>query len=70
MDEREKLRILLPHWISHNKEHAQEFRDWAHRVGEPLPGILAAADAVEHANEYLAQVLEELGGPAEAIFPE
>jgi hypothetical protein len=25
----EKLKILLPHWIEHNQEHAQEFRTWA-----------------------------------------
>jgi hypothetical protein len=25
----EKLRVLLPHWIEHNAEHAAEFRQWA-----------------------------------------
>ena len=25
----DKLRILLPHWIEHNAEHAAEFRQWA-----------------------------------------
>jgi len=25
MDEVEKLRVLLPHWIEHNSEHAEEF---------------------------------------------
>jgi len=24
-----KLRVLLPHWIEHNAEHAEEFRQWA-----------------------------------------
>jgi len=63
MDEKEKLRILIPHWIAHNQEHAQEFRDWAVRAGEPVPDILAAAEAVDKANEHLSVALEELGGP-------
>jgi len=25
--EREKIKILLNHWIEHNKEHSQEFRE-------------------------------------------
>ena len=25
----EKLRILLTHWVEHNREHAEEFRRWA-----------------------------------------
>jgi predicted RNA-binding protein len=27
-----KLRILLNHWVQHNKEHSQEFREWAEKV--------------------------------------
>lgn len=25
----EKLRILLPHWIGHSHQHAEEFKKWA-----------------------------------------
>lgn len=28
-DIQERLRILLDYWIEHNREHEQEFRDWA-----------------------------------------
>jgi hypothetical protein len=28
-DIQEKLHILLDYWIEHNREHEQEFRDWA-----------------------------------------
>ncbi len=62
MDEKEKLRILLSYWIAHNKDHAEEFRDWAGRAGELMPDIQAAADAVELANESLEAALEKLGG--------
>jgi len=34
MDENTKLRMLLPHWIEHNGEHAQEFRDYAGRSSD------------------------------------
>jgi hypothetical protein len=26
VNEEEKLRVLIPHWIEHNLEHAEEFR--------------------------------------------
>ena len=32
MDDVDKLRVLLPHWIEHNAEHAAEFRTWANRA--------------------------------------
>jgi hypothetical protein len=43
MDEIEKLRVLLPHWIEHNGEHAGEFREYAGRAGGVQEGLLAAA---------------------------
>jgi hypothetical protein len=42
MDETEKLQVLLPHWIEHNCEHAQEFREYAVRSGEVPDKLLAA----------------------------
>jgi len=65
MKEREKLRILLPHWIEHNGEHAEEFRRWADRSGSAEELILAAAELVEEANERLEEALEALGGAPE-----
>ncbi|MFN2147848.1 MAG: hypothetical protein ACK2T2_05605 [Anaerolineales bacterium] len=63
--DREKLRMLLPHWIEHNQEHASEFRDWAGRVGRAGEPILAAADFLDQANHSLQQALERFGGPSE-----
>jgi len=65
MKELEKLRVLLPHWIEHNGEHAEEFREWAQRAGEAEDPILAAAELVEEANARLEEALEMLGGPSE-----
>ena len=33
-DELAKLCILLPHWIEHNGEHAESFREWAGKARE------------------------------------
>lgn len=65
MNEREKLRVLIPHWIEHNDEHAEEFRRWAKDAGEGADDILAAAVSVAQANESLAAALEKLGGALE-----
>jgi hypothetical protein len=65
MNEIEKLRVLLPHWIEHNGEHAGEFRDWAGRAGPAQDALLAAAQLVESANVRLQEALTDLGGPLE-----
>jgi len=65
MNEIEKLRVLLPHWIEHNGEHAQEFRDYAERSGQVKARLLAAAQLLEEANVRLSDALDELGGPLE-----
>ncbi|MGB9722777.1 MAG: hypothetical protein ACPL7G_02605 [Chloroflexia bacterium] len=64
MSEREKLVILLPHWIEHNEEHAAEFRRWAEQAGPARQDILRAAAALEKANEALRRALVALGGRA------
>jgi len=69
MDETEKLRVLLPHWIEHNSEHAQEFRDYGERSGKVKDQLLAAARLLEEANARLKEALVELGGPPERHHP-
>ena len=62
MEEKDKLRILIPHWVTHNREHANEFRDWATRVDVESADILAAADSIDLANKSLLSALEKIGG--------
>jgi len=59
----QKLRVLIPHWMEHNAEHAEEFRHWARQAGEAADGILAAAEAMDRVNSSLSGALERLGGP-------
>jgi hypothetical protein len=69
MNDQEKVRVLLPHWIEHNAEHAAEFRRWAEKVRaagqeEVAEEIALAAKELEWVNEALSSALEKLGGPA------
>jgi nickel/cobalt exporter len=65
--EKEKLKILLNHWIEHNKEHSQEFREWAEKAkgfgeAETCDDILEAAQELDKANEPLLRALRRLEG--------
>lgn len=66
-DERAKLRTLLNYWIEHNREHSQEFREWAGKAkgfgeGEAGEDMLQAAQEMDKASEALSQALRRLGG--------
>jgi rubrerythrin len=63
--EKDKLRVLLPHWIEHNAGHAAEFREWAEKAGEVKQNILNAAAQMESANRALEEALEQMGGALE-----
>jgi hypothetical protein len=66
MKELDKLRVLLPHWIEHNRGHIAEFGKWrkiaaneGHRAAD---GLAEAVAAMIRAGEALEQVLAGLGG--------
>ena len=64
-DERAKLRFLLKYWIEHNKEHSQEFREWADKakaLGEAKAGeeLFQSAQEMDKATEFLSQALRRL----------
>ena len=63
MNESEKLRILIPHWIEHNGEHAEEFSEHAALAGAVKDKLLAASRLLTEANAELAAALDLLGGP-------
>ncbi|RLC95504.1 MAG: hypothetical protein DRI39_00080 [Chloroflexi bacterium] len=65
MSDREKLKILLDHWIEHNSEHAEEFMEWAEKAGglgedAVRAAIAQAAQQVKKGNEFLLAALEKL----------
>jgi hypothetical protein len=69
---REKLAVLLPHFISHNSEHALELEKWAHRadhdgdasVGEELR---RAAKHLKKSGECLGAAFSLLGGKKPSV---
>ena len=63
--EKDKLRVLLPHWIEHNAGHAAEFRKKEEKAGEAKQHILDAAAQMEGANRALKAALEQMGGALE-----
>ncbi len=61
----EKLSVLIHHWVSHNEEHAREYRKWADRLeveglAEIADRIRQAADLVLASNRHFLSVQEEL----------
>jgi len=70
MENVEKLRVLLQHWIDHNKGHTGEFAKWQKLMADDDKGVIAdhigeAIKEMDKANEYLAKGLQEAGGPKE-----
>ncbi|MGB9712610.1 MAG: hypothetical protein ACP5J5_00630 [Dissulfurimicrobium sp.] len=68
MTEIEKLRILLPHLIEHNEEHAREFLRWTSVLEEA--GMPDAAAALKKAafssgdvTKHLKTAMNLAGGP-------
>lgn len=65
----EKLRILLDYWIGHNREHEEEFHQWAGRaalfstevaryLAEAAAEMAASSRKLEKARETLAKSKE------------
>ena len=60
-----RLRLLVPHWIEHNQDHAMGFRDWAQAAREAgldsvASKIEAAAIQMEACSQILSLALDDL----------
>ncbi|BDD88172.1 hypothetical protein [Desulfofustis limnaeus] len=69
MEQTEKLRILLQHWIEHNGGHVAEFLKWrtimAEEKRQDLAGDLDnAVNQMNAVSHILRDMLDRLGGPA------
>ena len=63
--EKEKLIVLLDYWIKHNKEHGDEFKEWAGKfedMGEEgvHDELMGAFRKMGEANELLLKALEKM----------
>lgn len=62
MNNTDKLRVLIPHWIEHNQEHVEEFKRWTENAGNAATDLQSAVEALEQVNLILSAALEKLGG--------
>lgn len=62
MKESQKLRVLIPHWVEHNQEHAQEFLRFLDFADDAAVDLKKAADLMNQVNQALMAGLEKLGG--------
>ena len=65
MEQVEKLRVLLHHWVEHNESHKAEFDKWAGRAREmdeqdAAERLLEASRHLEAASEALKQAASAL----------
>ena len=63
--DKDKLRILLDYWVKHNREHSEEFKQWADKArksGEPDIGsdIMEAVENMDKADASLLRALARL----------
>jgi len=58
MDNVEKLRVMLQHWIEHNKGHMEEFEKWRGTMKDE--GHASLADHIHRTVELMASVNIEL----------
>jgi nickel/cobalt exporter len=64
-DDMAKLEVLLDHWIEHNREHAEEFTEWAEKakgLGQEAvhEEMTQAVKQMNRANESLLAALKRL----------
>ena len=64
-DDRAKLKTLLNYWVEHNREHAEEFKEWADKAeqmgeGEIAAEILQAVVSMDKVSELLSSTLKRL----------
>ena len=67
MDNVEKLRVILQHWIEHNKGHLDEFEKWCKTMTEEGQTSLAqhihrTIELMNSVNSELGKALHEAGG--------
>ena len=71
MDNTEKLRVILKHWIEHNGGHVAEFEKWQTIMKEEGKANIAssidnAITQMDKVSEILAEILVDCGGPKES----
>ena len=64
-DDMAKLKTLLGYWIEHNREHGEEFLEWAEKEGissDISEDLRLAAEQMDKASQLLVKAQEKLEG--------
>ena len=65
MNEIEKLRIILPHWIEHNKNHEEEFNKWLALMSEANTEVASLLEkavlSLQNIDTVLSQISDKIG---------
>ncbi len=73
MNDLEKLRVMLPHWIEHNLGHSAEFSQWTDKLTKDTPEVAAllrkAVSSLADAQSALEAALAKAGGPLKREDP-
>ena len=64
-DERERLAILIDHWINHNEEHIAQYLSWAQMMEEG--DLKNVADRLKQASDLISQAVWEFSAAKEAL---
>ncbi len=64
MDEMERLKVMVSHWIEHGREHAKTYEEWAERFkdvegGRYYRALRLAAEKLYESVECLDSILRE-----------
>lgn len=54
MEEKQRLSIVVEHWIEHNESHLGEYRKWAQKAGEM--GLTSVKGEIDAAIDMLSQM--------------
>ena len=66
MNELEKLRVMLPHWIEHNKNHEKEFNKWVAIISsgkeiEVAALLKKAVSSLQNIDTILSLIADKIG---------
>lgn len=60
INDAEKLKILLPHWMEHNEEHAASFESWAKTMRSAgREDVAAALEKISREARTLQHLFQE-----------
>ena len=65
-NDRDNLKALLKYWIAHNKDHSEEFKEWAEKAEamgehEVAGEIQRAVEQMDKATVLFSKSLKKLG---------